>query len=196
MFCFASKYRWLSLVLYLSTTLADTFEPTAHYQVCFTPYQNCSQRIITAIGQARAHIHVQAYSFTSKPIIEALQKAQGRGVQVRLILDKLHEDQPELARRLVRHRMAVWIDHPTGIAHNKLIIIDHNQVITGSFNFTHAAQHRNVENVLIIRDQALAARYLHHWYRRQAQATPFKQTASHSSDRFIILVKKNTEMVN
>jgi phosphatidylserine/phosphatidylglycerophosphate/cardiolipin synthase-like enzyme len=50
------------------------------------------------------------------------------------------------------------IDATHAIAHNKVMIIGGETVITGSFNFTKAAQARNCENLLIIRDQALAAR--------------------------------------
>ena len=55
----------------------------------------------------------------------------------------------------------VFIDssHRPGIAHNKVMVIDQAVVITGSFNFTKAAETRNAENLLIIRDPALAAAY-------------------------------------
>jgi phosphatidylserine/phosphatidylglycerophosphate/cardiolipin synthase-like enzyme len=39
------------------------------------------------------------------------------------------------------------------------MIVDGESVITGSFNFTKAAQERNAENLLIIRDPTLAAQY-------------------------------------
>lgn len=48
------------------------------------------------------------------------------------------------------------------------MIIDGKEVITGSFNFTKAAQNKNAENVLIIRDPSLAKRYMDNWQRRQA----------------------------
>jgi len=51
------------------------------------------------------------------------------------------------------------IDANHAIAHNKVMIIDGETVLTGSFNFTKAAQEKNAENLLIIRDAALAAQY-------------------------------------
>jgi len=36
-------------------------------------------------------------------------------------------------------------------------------VITGSFNFTKQAEEHNAENLLIIRDQALAEKYAANW---------------------------------
>jgi phosphatidylserine/phosphatidylglycerophosphate/cardiolipin synthase-like enzyme len=55
------------------------------------------------------------------------------------------------------------IDSRHAIAHNKVMIIDGETVIPGSFNFTKAAEEKNAENLLIIRDKALARRYLDNW---------------------------------
>jgi len=38
------------------------------------------------------------------------------------------------------------------IAHNKIMIIDNATIITGSFNFTKAAEERNAENLLVLKD--------------------------------------------
>jgi len=37
--------------------------------------------------------------------------------------------------------------------------IDSDMIITGSFNFTKTTQEKQVENLLLIRDQALAVQY-------------------------------------
>lgn len=57
----------------------------------------------------------------------------------------------------------VKIDAQHAIAHNKVIVIDGETVITGSFNFTKAAQENNAENLLIIHDKKLAERYARNW---------------------------------
>ncbi len=51
------------------------------------------------------------------------------------------------------------IDAKHAIAHNKVMVIDGQTVVTGSFNFTKAAQERNAENLLIVRDAGLAKQY-------------------------------------
>jgi phosphatidylserine/phosphatidylglycerophosphate/cardiolipin synthase-like enzyme len=53
------------------------------------------------------------------------------------------------------------------------MIIDGETVITGSFNFTKAAQEKNAENVLIIRDQALAAQYTKNWRVHAQHSQPY-----------------------
>ena len=41
------------------------------------------------------------------------------------------------------------------------------KVITGSFNFTKAAEERNAENLLIIKSEVLAKKYLDNWNRHR-----------------------------
>ena len=43
------------------------------------------------------------------------------------------------------------------------MIIDGAVVLTGSFNFTKAAEENNAENLLVIHDSALAAKYTTNW---------------------------------
>lgn len=49
------------------------------------------------------------------------------------------------------------------IAHNKVMVLDGKTVITGSFNFTKAAEEKSAENVLIVRDKVLARLYRENW---------------------------------
>ena len=59
--------------------------------------------------------------------------------------------------------MPTYIDTVHAIAHNKVIIVDKETVITGSFNFTRAAEEKNAENLLIIRSNELAYAYIQNW---------------------------------
>jgi phosphatidylserine/phosphatidylglycerophosphate/cardiolipin synthase-like enzyme len=52
------------------------------------------------------------------------------------------------------------VDGRHHIARNKVMVIDGRVVITGSFNFTKAAEESNAENLLVIRDEKLAAKYV------------------------------------
>jgi len=91
--------------------------------------------IVREIDAANATLLVQAYNFTSPPIIQALGRAKDRGVDVRAILDRSNE-QPRYtgATYLANHGIPVLIDDRVAIAHNKVMIIDGQTVITGSFN--------------------------------------------------------------
>lgn len=137
-------------------------------QVCFSPHGGCEQAIIQQIGQAKAEIIVQAYSFTSAPIARALLEAWQRGVSVEVILDKSQKKQRYSSYTFFKNQgIPVFIDAAHAIAHNKIIIIDQQIVITGSFNFTKAAETKNAENVLIIKSTEMAKIYKDNWLRHK-----------------------------
>jgi phosphatidylserine/phosphatidylglycerophosphate/cardiolipin synthase-like enzyme len=125
---------------------------------CFTPGGHCTDIIVQVLGNAKRTILVQAYSFTSAPIAKALLDAHKRGVQVQVILDKSQRSEKySSADFLANQGVPVLIDAKHAISHNKVMVIDGELVVTGSFNFTKAAQEKNAENLLVIRDATLAA---------------------------------------
>jgi phosphatidylserine/phosphatidylglycerophosphate/cardiolipin synthase-like enzyme len=140
-------------------------------RACFTPGQNCTALIVEQINAARSELLVQAYGFTSPEIIQAISRAKERGVDVNVILDRVNEqDRYTGATYLLNHGIDPLIDDRVVIAHNKIMVIDDRTVITGSFNFTKAAE-RNAENVLfVIDDMALAGAYTENWMRRAASS--------------------------
>ena len=75
---------------------------------------------------------------------------------------------PCSATFLYNQGIPVKIDAKHAIAHNKVMIIDGETVITGSFNFTKAAEENNAENLLRIHDKKLAERYIGNWQERES----------------------------
>lgn len=162
-------------VLALSLTAAEsqTYKPES-VQVYFSPNGGATEACIAAIRAAKKSIHVQAYSFTSAPIAGALVEAKKRGVAVEAILDKSQRTATySEADFISRAGIATFIDAKHAIAHNKIILIDGAVVITGSFNFTKAGESSNAENLLVIRDPALAARYLKNWQTHREHSEAF-----------------------
>jgi phosphatidylserine/phosphatidylglycerophosphate/cardiolipin synthase-like enzyme len=125
--------------------------------VHFSPGGGCTQAIVAEIDRARESVLVQAYSFTSRPIGKALVDAHRRGVPVTVILDaeNARDEHFSEADFLSRAGIPVYLDAQHAIAHEKIMLIDGKVLITGSFNFTRAAEERNAENLLVI--QATAA---------------------------------------
>ena len=170
---FYSLKNGIFLFLFILTLTSPAFGKTsfssdAQYDVCFTPGDDCTALIVQTLDQAKEQIQVQAYSFTSAPIAKALLEAKKRGIDVKVILDKSQlSERYTIARYLLNHQIPVWIDSKPAIAHNKVMIIDNRTTITGSFNFTKAAQNRNAENVLVIEDSKLAKYYKMAWDKRQ-----------------------------
>jgi phosphatidylserine/phosphatidylglycerophosphate/cardiolipin synthase-like enzyme len=150
---------------------------TGHTQcsVYFSPDGGCTEAIVDALGGARKTVLVQAYSFTSTPVARALLDARKRGVDVRVILDKSQTgERYSSADLLANSGVPTRIDRAHAIAHNKVMVIDGGTVITGSFNFTKAAEQRNAENLLIIRDAKLAARYTANWKAHAAHSETYR----------------------
>ena len=138
-----------------------------NFTVCFSPEGRCELLAVKAIASAQDEILVQAYSFTSKPIANALIEAQERGVTVRILFDKSQLKAPySQIHRLTKEGIDTKVDYVSGIAHNKTIIVDGERLITGSYNFSKAANSRNAENMLYINDKQLAKIYKKKWHER------------------------------
>lgn len=123
-------------------------------QCYFSPGGGCTDAIVAQIDAARHSIEFQGYTFTSRPIGTALVAAHRRGVDVKVILDAASTgDHRTEAVYIARAGIPVYLDAKHAIAHNKVILIDDQTLITGSFNFTRAAEDENAENVLILHNQ-------------------------------------------
>lgn len=157
--------------------LAFTCAPVAAVAqtVCFTPGQDCTGVVVHEIDSARSEVLMQAYGLSSRPILDALEAAKARGVVVRVLVDRSQRKARwSGARRLAADGVDVRVDERVaGIAHSKVLVIDRNEVLTGSFNWTRSAETRNVENLLVLQDKALAAQYTAEWQQRSATASAF-----------------------
>ena len=151
------KLILLSLLLALNVTAADI-------QVFFSPNGECTEAVVENVGKAKSTVLVQAYSFTSAPIAKALVDAAKRGVKVQVILDKSQRTEKYSSADFLLHEgVPTFIDAKHAIAHNKIMVIDSHTVLTGSFNFTKAAENNNAENLLVIQDADLATKYTVNW---------------------------------
>ena len=142
---------------------------------CFTPAQACADLIVSILDHAQSHIRLQAYGFTSSPILAALVAAKHRGLDVVVLLDKSDERAPSGsgAAYVMGAGIPVFIDYQPAIAHNKVILVDKHIVVTGSYNFTAAAERKNTENVTIIDSSEVANRFLSNWESRRAVSRPY-----------------------
>ena len=162
-----------SLVSSASSNGIQTLHVASDVRLAFSPRGGATQLVVSAIEGAQHEILVQAYGFTSTDIAKALGKAKDRGVDVRVILDKTNEKTSGGRRQysggayLKNHGIPVWIDDTVKIAHNKVMVIDSHGVLTGSFNFTKAAETSNAENVIYIENAPeLAKAYADNWVAR------------------------------
>ncbi|HVN95077.1 MAG TPA: phospholipase D family protein [Syntrophorhabdaceae bacterium] len=154
---------------------SDVMLGNAPAKVYFSPGGGCTRGIVKEIDGATREVLVQAYSFTSSPIRNALINAQRRGVNVEVLLDRIEQRNQRYRTAMIfsKARVSVYIDDKHSNAHNKVMIIDRETVITGSFNFTNAAESSNAENVLIVRSKALAAPYADNWFNHRQHSSKY-----------------------
>jgi phosphatidylserine/phosphatidylglycerophosphate/cardiolipin synthase-like enzyme len=153
----------------------------AEVQAAFTPGDNIALMIVERIRAAQSSVRMQAYLFTDRRIANALVGALKRGVRVEIVADGAQQEaggSPYLAA-LRRAGARVFLTEVAGAAHNKVIVIDaerpQSAVITGSYNYTRAANARNAENVVIISGSpGLARRFVENfdYHRSLARAWP------------------------
>jgi len=173
-----------TIALAEATGIAARSTATGSIEAAFTPGDRIDNLIIATIASAKHEVLVNAYSFTQRRIAGALVAARKRGVSVQVIADSQQAaalPQNVLAE-LAKGGVAVWLDANYQAAHNKVVIVDADTAgattITGSYNFTVAAQWHNAENVLILRDNRDVARaYRDNWLRLKAHATPWPSGA-------------------
>src|SRR5262249_46474873 len=159
--------------------------PPPSLGVNFSPKGGCTEVDVRELNQAKHEILVMAYSFTSKPIADAVIAAKQRGVRIDILLD--HSNEKEMYTELPyleEHGIVPLIDAHHAIAHNKIMIFDHKTIVTGSFNFTHQAEAENAENMLVIKGhpEIVSAYYKnfadHKGHCRQPQARPATAAAA------------------
>lgn len=143
----------------------------------FSPRGGATEATVKEINAARREILVQAYSFTSPQIAKALLQAHKRGVRIEAVLDKSNKKKApgkanySAATFLDNAGIPTLIDSKHAIAHNKIMIIDGETLITGSFNFTKAAEMSNAENLLVIKgNKPLVDRYLENYREHRGHA--------------------------
>ncbi|MEO5358876.1 MAG: phospholipase D family protein [Nitrospirota bacterium] len=155
---------------------------TAH--VYFSPYGGATAAIVTEIAKARSEILIQAYSFTSKPIAKALINASKSGVNIAIIMDKSIISEHYSAGVFTYNAgIPTYIDSIHNIAHNKVMIIDRETVITGSFNFTKSAEYENAENLLVLKSRELASAYISNWNLHRQHSDDYKGQQGHNGRR-------------
>jgi len=98
-------------------------------------------------------VWVSAYKLDHSGIAQALIAAHKRKVRVWVLVDKSAQtDKWPASPPLKLNGVPVYIDPKHAIFHHKVMVIDNATVITGSFNFTRAADELNAENLLILKD--------------------------------------------
>ena len=146
-------------------------------RVLFSPRGGITDQIVSEIDCATSEIYVQAYSFTSRSIADALIKAKARGLRIEVCADDSNKNpDTSVCDELSDARIEVWLDAKHAIAHSKVIVIDGALVICGSFNWTQAAERSNSENCLFIQSKTIALQYRNNFIDHRAHSTRLERS--------------------
>jgi len=152
----------------------------ARVEVAFTPGDDISGMIVQRIEGAKSRVQVQAYLFTDRRIANALLAARKRGVEVEVVGDAAQHQAGGLPhlKALDRAGARIFLNDTLAASHNKIVIVDGGSdaatVITGSYNFTAAAQSRNAENVVVISgNRTVTDRFVRNFEQHRRQSSPW-----------------------
>lgn len=127
----------------------------------FSPVDKVTEMILAELDTAQESVDIMAFSFTSADLAEKLYDLHRKGIRIRCLYDygqsknKASKDE-EMQKKGLK---VFYSPNRRGKMHHKVIIIDRNTVITGSFNFSKNAEKTNDENILVVRSPALAGIY-------------------------------------
>lgn len=169
------KESFLSDIVHSVTARPHSTPADGTIEVAFSPKAGATELVVKAIVSAKKSIRLAAYSFTSKPIAQALVDAHKRGVDVQIVVDKSQKSERYTsATFLANLGIPTRVDSQHAIQHNKFMVIDGAHVETGSFNYTSAAEQRNAENVMVIwNNPKLAATYTDNWWEHWNHSEPY-----------------------
>ena len=141
-------------------------------EVYFSPDDRVAREVVAELRGANQSIDFLAYSFTSDAFARTMLERAGAGVRVRGVFDQsqVESNTGGEYENLLRSGLPVRLDGIPGLLHDKVIIIDGQTVITGSYNFSRNAEERNDENLVINHDPRIAALYLAEFERIYATA--------------------------
>jgi cardiolipin hydrolase len=148
------------LAVFFPCFLIATATPAS--EVYFSPGGHVRQRLVRAIEESRKTIDIAVYNFTASELAEALYAAQARGVRIRMLVDReMAETGGSGVRGLRLNGIPV---RSLGVAeqslmHNKFAVFDEQLVVTGSYNWTNSAEYANYENLVVLDEPALVARF-------------------------------------
>ncbi len=141
-------------------------------EIYFSPDDHVANRIAQLLRGAKQSIYFMSYALTANDFGEILKDKSQEGMPIAGILEdsQIKSGLGSEYNFLKQAGMSIYKDGNPGLMHHKVFIIDQQIVITGSYNFTSSAETTNDENVTIIFDKQVAARYMEEYQRVYTQA--------------------------
>ena len=133
-------------------------------------------KFVSFVDSARQTLDVEIYQFSYSGLKDALARAAGRGVRVRIILEQRVDSNYETAKFLAGKGVQVkWATKEYANTHSKFAVADGEKVLAGSVNWSRHAMFLNREAALAVEDAAVAAEFARIFEMDWAEGTEYSQ---------------------
>ena len=160
--------RWIGAaisVLAAACTVTAALVQEVHY----SPEEDLARIDVTLISEAKTSIDFASYALTDREIIQALTGADHRGVAIRIVLDP-RERHDFVALGDLSDNVRIKRGGP--YMHLKAYSIDGQLLRTGSANFSTSGEHQQDNDLVIVRNAGVAAKFDAHFERMWDAAEP------------------------
>ena len=143
----------------------------ARVQNYFAPEDNVMDKVISTVADAKTSVRFLAFSFTDENLAQEMVELANRGVIIEGVFEtRGASTDSSMCSYLSQNGASIRTDGNKYTMHHKVIIIDQEVVIFGSFNFSNNANKSNDENLVIVYDQALAKDFEQEFFRVYSQS--------------------------
>jgi phosphatidylserine/phosphatidylglycerophosphate/cardiolipin synthase-like enzyme len=171
------------------TVMVGTTPITVHFSPAapVIPWNQTSNGLIAeTLAEAKQSIGLALFVFSDQTLGERLEPIADKGVTIRALIDPSFMYRPYSGgmqmlgascgpKRQPWQRPITTVGVPRlppgDLLHHKFAVVDQKMVITGSHNWTQAANHGNDETLLVIRSPVVAAHYQREFERLYDHAT-------------------------
>ena len=127
----------------------------------FAPENDTISPLLKEITSAKKSIYFMVFSFTHDKLGNAMRDRFKKGISVEGVFEDRQIDKHSEYESMKKAGIPITVDDSPGTMHHKVVVIDEETVITGSYNFSKNAETRNSENLLIIKgNEKIARTYL------------------------------------
>ena len=130
----------------------------SNISVYFSPQDKVlTNAIIPIIKEAKEKIYVSMFYLTNYWITDALVEASNRGVEIKIIVDETLKKEPKSQiDELEKAGISIKTENWRGKMHQKSMVVDNFITVIASTNWTGASEYSNDENMLVIKNKAIA----------------------------------------
>lgn len=151
-----------AIVVFFSILFFSFSALSKNVSVFFSPSAKCENKIVKLINNSELTIDAAIYAINNDEIVNALKKANNRGVKIRILTDRLQAaGKNSKVRELYDCGINIRVHSKYKIEHNKFAVFDGKIASSGSYNWTNPATSKNSENCIFFnRNKEAVKEYL------------------------------------